>query len=84
MDSKFLSKKFVGNFYDERFLSALPADVDPCGENGEFHSFVYDGPIFQERIGHRRGEVVMRENRFYYCDVIADCQRAKTYRSDQV
>ncbi len=72
VDSHFLGKEFVGNFYDEGFLSALPADVDPCGENGEFHSFVYDGPIFKKKIGHRRGEIVMRENRFYYCDVIAD------------
>ncbi|MEE8470204.1 MAG: ATP-binding protein, partial [Dehalococcoidia bacterium] len=43
----------------------------PCGENGEFHSFVYDGPIFRERIRHRKGEIVLRDNRFYYCDLIS-------------
>jgi diphthamide synthase (EF-2-diphthine--ammonia ligase) len=51
-------------------LSDLPADVDPCGENGEFHSFVYDGPIFRERVLFTKGEIVLRDNRFYYCDLV--------------
>ena len=70
VDSNILDKMFVGRVFDEQFLSELPATVDPCGENGEFHSFVYDGPIFGERILHTIGEVVLRENRFYYCDLI--------------
>lgn len=70
VDSNVLDKKFAGRVFDERFLSELPATVDPCGENGEFHSFVYDGPIFRERIPHRKGEVVLRDNRFFYCDLL--------------
>jgi uncharacterized protein (TIGR00290 family) len=70
IDSNVLGKDFVGREYDEQFLSDLPANVDPCGENGEFHSFVYDGPIFRERVLFTKGEVVLRDNRFYYCDLL--------------
>jgi len=70
VDSNVLNKIFVGRTFDEQLLSELPATVDPCGENGEFHSFVYDGPIFRKRISHRKGEVILRDNRFYYCDLI--------------
>ena len=59
----------VGRAFGEQFLATLPAAVDPCGENGEFHSFVYDGPIFSRRVSHTAGEVVLRENGFYYCDL---------------
>lgn len=70
VDSNLLEQRFVGRVFDERFLSELPAGVDPCGENGEFHSFVYDGPIFRETIPYKKGKVVLRENRFYYCDLM--------------
>ncbi len=70
VDSKLLDKEFVGREFDKHFLSQLPVEVDPCGENGEFHSFVYDGPIFKKRILCRRGEVILRDNRFYYCDLM--------------
>ena len=70
VDSTALGKKFVGRAYDERFLSELPDSVDPCGENGEFHSFVSEGPVFRERIPYRKGRVVLRESRFYFCDLI--------------
>lgn len=70
VDSNVLDKRFAGRIFNEQFLSDLPSKVDPCGENGEFHSFVYDGPIFQEQISHEIGETVLRENRFYYCDLI--------------
>jgi len=70
VDSNVLGKDFVGSEYDERFLSDLPANADPCGENGEFHSFVYDGPIFHEKVSFKKGECVLRENRFYYCDLM--------------
>jgi uncharacterized protein (TIGR00290 family) len=70
VDSAVLDKEFVGRDFDEQFLRDLPPDVDPCGENGEFHSFVYDGPIFRKKIAHRKGGVVLRDKRFYFCDVI--------------
>jgi len=70
VDSNMLDRKFVGKLFDEQFLSELPPKVDPLGENGEFHSFVYEGPIFRERISYARGEVVLRDNRFYYCDLV--------------
>jgi uncharacterized protein (TIGR00290 family) len=72
IDSNVLGKDFAGRDYDEQFLLDLPANVDPCGENGEFHSFVYDGPIFRERVLFKKGEIVLRENRFYYCDLLPD------------
>ena len=68
-DSKVLDGKFVGREIDEKFLAQIPPAVDPCGENGEFHSFVFSGPIFKKRIQFRVGKVVFRENRFYYCDL---------------
>ena len=70
VDSQSLDGKFVGRYFDNSFLSELPPKVDPCGENGEFHTFVYDGPIFSERIRFRRGKIVLRDNRFYFCDLI--------------
>jgi len=70
VDSNVLDKMFIGRAFDKQFLSELPFTVDPCGENGEFHSFVYDGPIFRQKILYTTGEVVLRESRFYYCDLI--------------
>lgn len=70
VDSNILGKEFVGRIFDKQFLSKIPSGVDPCGENGEFHSFVYDGPIFHERISYKKGEVVLRNNRFYYRDLL--------------
>ena len=70
VDSNVLDKRFVARDFDKQFLSELPPIVDPCGENGEFHSFVYDGPIFRENILFKKGEIVLRDNRFYYCDLI--------------
>lgn len=70
VDSNVLGKEFAGRDYDEKFLSSLPANVDLCGENGEFHSFVYDGPLFRKRVLFKKGDVVLRENRFYYCDLL--------------
>jgi len=70
VDSNFLGKDFAGRTFDAQFLSDLPSNVDPCGENGEFHTFVYDGPMFHEKILFTKGEIVLRENRFYYCDLI--------------
>lgn len=70
VDSNVLDRKFVGREFDKQFLSELPPDIDPCGENGEFHTFVYDGPIFREMVSYDLGEVVLKDERFYYCDLI--------------
>ena len=76
-DSNLLDSTLVGRAFDEQFLSTLPEAVDPCGENGEFHSFVSDGPIFQQQIPHTTGEVVLRENGFYYCDLVPGAVTSK-------
>ena len=76
-DSNLLDSTLVGRPFDEQFLSTLPEAVDPCGENGEFHSFVSDGPIFQRQIPHTTGEVVLRENGFYYCDLVPAATASK-------
>jgi uncharacterized protein (TIGR00290 family) len=68
VDTKKLDSKFCGKEYDGTFLSELPSSVDPCGENGEFHTFVYDGPIFQQKLNVRVGEVVLRDG-FYFADI---------------
>ena len=70
VDSEVLPKEFAGRKFDEWFLSELPAGVDPCGENGEFHSFVYDGPIFRKKIEVTIGETVLRDKRYYFCDLL--------------
>lgn len=70
IDSKVLDQKFAGREFDRQFLSDLPSNIDPCGENGEFHSFVYDGPIFNTPIPCQRGDIVLRDERFYFCDLI--------------
>lgn len=71
VDSRHLSGDFAGKRFDRAFLSELPSHVDPCGENGEFHSFAYDGPIFRNKIPVAAGEVVLRDGYFYFCDVVA-------------
>jgi uncharacterized protein (TIGR00290 family) len=69
VDPKKLDRKFAGREFDHSLLTDLPKSVDPCGENGEFHTFVYDGPIFKERISVRVGEVVDRDG-FQFADII--------------
>ena len=68
IDSKKLDCSFAGRELTADFFSDLPADVDPCGENGEFHTFVFAGPIFSRAIGVQRGEVIDREG-FTFCDL---------------
>jgi len=70
VDLEVLDKRFAGREFDETFLSELPSGIDPCGENGEFHSFVHDGPVFESRIRYTRGEMVLRDQRFWYLDLI--------------
>jgi uncharacterized protein (TIGR00290 family) len=61
VNEKFLDKSFCGRVIDDSFLQDLPSNVDPCGENGEFHSFVYEAPIFKENIRFTKGEIVYRK-----------------------
>ena len=68
VDPKKMAPKFAGNLFDETFLRNIPPDVDPCGENGEFHTFVYDGPIFNQPIPVRVGETVTRDG-FTFTDL---------------
>ena len=68
VDPKQLDGSFAGREYDDRLLAELPADVDPCGERGEFHTFVYAGPGFSEPIACRVGNVVERDG-FVFCDL---------------
>lgn len=68
VDLKQLDGSFCGRDYDAGFLSALPAGVDPCGENGEFHSFVYGGPMFQKPLDITIGETVDRDG-FVFTDI---------------
>lgn len=56
-----LAKSFCGRVLDESFVNDLPATVDPCGENGEYHSFVFDGPIFSKPVAFQKGGVVYKE-----------------------
>ncbi len=60
VNAKLLDESFVGRILDESFLNDLPDTVDPCGENGEFHTFVYDGPIFSSPIDFTIGEKVLK------------------------
>jgi len=69
IDLRVLDKRFVGRTLDKQFLAELPPSADPGGENGEFHSFVFDGPIFKERIAYTLGETVQR-NSYYFCDLL--------------
>jgi uncharacterized protein (TIGR00290 family) len=70
VDTTQLSAAFAGRAFDAGFLSDLPESVDPCGERGEFHTFVSDGPGFRSPVACVVGEVVMREERFAYCDLL--------------
>ncbi|MBN1306546.1 MAG: diphthine--ammonia ligase [Chitinispirillaceae bacterium] len=70
VDTKFLDARFTGREFDETLLSDLPPSVDPCGENGEFHTFVYAGPLFDREIPVIRGEIVLRDDRFCFCDLL--------------
>lgn len=69
VDPKQLGKEFCGREFDRSLLESLPRGVDPCGENGEFHTFVYAGPIFKKEIGIKKGAVVLRGG-FYFADLL--------------
>ena len=69
VDPRCLDESFCGCEIDAGFFARLPASVDPCGENGEFHSFVFDGPGCTDRIAVERGEITNREG-FIFCDLL--------------
>lgn len=79
VDGNKLDKSYCGRIIDQSFVNDLPSDVDPCGENGEFHTFVYDAPFFRNPIAFDIGETVFREyqtcdpnisSQFYFCDLV--------------
>ena len=69
VDPSKLAKSFAGHEYDLQLLQTLPPEIDPCGENGEFHTFVYDAPVFSRPIAVRTGEVIERDG-FVFADVL--------------
>jgi diphthamide synthase (EF-2-diphthine--ammonia ligase) len=71
VDPKLLAPEFVGREFDEQLLSELPPNIDPCGENGEFHTFVYAGPMFARNIPIKLGEIVSRDG-FVFADLKSD------------
>ncbi|MCF6280951.1 MAG: adenine nucleotide alpha hydrolase [Candidatus Polarisedimenticolaceae bacterium] len=71
VDPKHLPAHFSGREFDLSLLQQLPEGIDPCGENGEFHSFAYDGPMFSEAIAHSVGETVERDG-FIYTDLLPE------------
>ena len=80
VDERVLDKSFAGRVIDRDFINDLPSSVDPCGENGEYHSYVFDGPIFSRSINFIRGELVRKtyqdpgsereEAGFWYQDIV--------------
>jgi uncharacterized protein (TIGR00290 family) len=69
VDPTQLSPTFVGRLFDTELLKEFPMDVDPCGERGEFHTFVFDGPGFSSPIEVETGDIVTRDG-FVFCDVL--------------
>ena len=71
IDPQCLSPDFAGHEYNSTFLEQIPGSVDPCGENGEFHSFAYDGPMFKNVVNIRVGETVTRDG-FVFTDLLPE------------
>lgn len=70
VDPRTMPEALAGEPFDRDLLARLPAGVDPCGENGEFHTFAWDGPMFRHPVPVRRGEVVRRDG-FVFADLLA-------------
>lgn len=73
VDPNQLAPEFAGREYDMAFLSEIPSGVDPCGENGEFHSFAFDGPMFEQPVSIAVGETVSRDG-FVFTDLLPDAR----------
>jgi uncharacterized protein (TIGR00290 family) len=69
-DNTQIDPSFAGRPFDRALLADLPSTADPCGENGEFHTFVSGGPGFREPVAWVKGETVTRDGRFTYCDLV--------------
>ena len=88
INEKYLDRSFAGRLIDDSFIKDLPVNVDPCGENGEYHSFVFDGPIFKKPIIVTKGEIAYRkyeaakgdntqyDTGFFYCDLLPEIKPA--------
>jgi uncharacterized protein (TIGR00290 family) len=76
IDPRKLDKSFAGRELDTAFFRELPIEVDPCGENGEFHTFVFAGPVFRSAVPVAIGQVVERDS-FVFCDLLPDPQGEK-------
>jgi len=79
IDGSKLDKSFAGRIIDHDFINDLPKDVDICGENGEFHTFCFDGPYFKKPVNFTKGEIIMREyntkgfkSKFWFCDLLPE------------
>lgn len=72
VDTSQLAPTFAGRQFDSSFLADLPRTVDPCGERGEFHTCVYEGPLFARPLPLITGERLRRDERFEYCDVLLE------------
>lgn len=70
VDTEQLDRSFCGREYNSSLLKDLPASMDWCAEKGEFHTFCYDGPVFRQAIPFEKGERVLRDERFYYLDLL--------------
>ena len=68
-DPRVIGEEFCGRKINKRFLAELPASVDPAGENGEYHSFTFDGPIFKQSVRFNMGEKVLRDG-YWFCDLV--------------
>ena len=77
VDCSVVGEQFAGREFDQELLAELPAGVDPCGENGEFHTFVYDGPMFRQPVEVDAGEVIRREQ-FVFADLVPRDMVTKT------
>ncbi|OIJ14072.1 ATP-binding protein [Anaerobacillus arseniciselenatis] len=69
IDTQKLSHEFLGRVIDESFIRELPEHIDPCGENGEFHTFSFAGPIFKNTVDITIGEIV-EKGRFHFCELL--------------
>jgi len=70
VDIRSLDRTFSGRIYDQNCLNDLPSTCDPCGENGEFHSFVFDGPIFSRKLEIKTGAKLLRDDYFFFTEIL--------------
>ncbi len=81
VDNSKLNKDFVGRIIDKQFIVDLPKNVDPCGENGEYHTFVFDGPIFKKPISFIVGEKIYKEYKLGTCTDFKDENGEKSVKN---